>query len=183
MNFQLLSKQRKFILIFSVLGFISMFLPWVSLSMFGSTQSINGMHNRGIIIFFCFIIAGIIAIKDQQQKKLEKTMWMLTLFAGALSLVFTFWFYSEATSSILGSSLVGVGTYLSALSALGIILSAYLMKAPEDNISDGFNSLKASFQRKLANPSNATQNSATPPTVINDPINNIGENENITPVL
>ena len=183
MNFQLLSKQRKFILFFSAIGIISMFLPWVSISMFGSSQSVNGMHDKGIIVFLCFLLSGFIAVKDNQQIKLDKTMWAVTLLASALALILTFWFYSEATSSILGPSLVSFGLYLAGISAAGVALSAYLMKAPENNLRDGFNTLKVNLQRRLANSSHIAKNSDTSVTLTDNAQNNVGENENINPVL
>ncbi|MEO8853113.1 MAG: hypothetical protein ABI359_04995 [Ginsengibacter sp.] len=182
MNFQSLNKQRKFIFFLSVIGFISMFLPWASISLFGSTESVNGMHNKGIIVFFCFLVAGIISLKDNQQNKLEQTMWMLTLFAGVIALIFTFWFYTEASGSILGSSVVGAGNYLAVIAAIGIILSAYLVKAPENNLRDGFNSLKASFQHKLGSSSNELQDTAASPTNSHEPLSNASEPESVTSI-
>ncbi len=88
MNFQLMSKQRKFLLISSAVGFISMFLPWVSISMFGYTQSANGMHKEGVVVFICFVVTGIIAFIDDQKKNLDKTMWTVTLLAGVIALLF-----------------------------------------------------------------------------------------------
>lgn len=182
MNFQLLNKQRKFILFFSLIGFIAMFLPWISLSMFGSTQNINGMHGRGIVVFLCFIAGGLIAVMNDQQKKLDKTMWMVSLIISALALIITFSFYSEAAGSILGSSLVGVGIYLAGMASIGILLSTYIMKAPEDNLNSGFNSLKASMQTKIAS-FNSPPNSSPTPTITGDPLNNINESDNMKPVL
>ena len=72
MNFNLMSKQRKFLLISSAVGFVSMFLPWVSISMFGYTQSANGMHKEGVIVFLCFVVTGVIAYIHDQQKNLIK---------------------------------------------------------------------------------------------------------------
>ncbi len=151
MNFNLMSKQRKFLLISSAVGFISMFLPWVSISMFGYTQSANGMHKEGIIVFICFVVAGIIAYIDDQKKNLDKTMWTVTLLAGVIALLFTFWYYSEITNSLMGSAFVGFGLYIAAIAAIGIMVSAYLFKSPTDNLKDGFDSLKEGLKNKLGN--------------------------------
>lgn len=152
MNFQTMSKQRKFTLISSAVGFISMFLPWVSVSLFGVSQSQNGMHDKGILVFICFVVAGGVAFMGDQTRNLNKSMWGVALIAGALALLFTIWSYSQITSSIMGSSLVGAGMYLAALAAIGILASAYLFRSPGDSIKDSFNSLKKDIESKVGNP-------------------------------
>ncbi|MEO9004287.1 MAG: hypothetical protein ABI288_06105, partial [Ginsengibacter sp.] len=111
MNFQTMSKQRKFVLISAAVGFISMFLPWVSISVLGYTQSVNGMHDKGILVFLCFVVSGAIAYFGDQTKNLDKTMWTVTLIAGALALLMIIWFYSQANSAFMGSSMIGFGLY------------------------------------------------------------------------
>jgi amino acid transporter len=160
MDFKLMSKQRKFLLISSAVGFISMFLPWVSIPMFGYTQSVNGMHREGVVVFICFVVTGIIAFIDDQKKNLEKTMWTITLLAGAIALLFIIWYYSEITGSILGSALVGFGLYIAAIAAVGILVSAYLLRSPTDNLKDGIDSLKDSLKSKFADSSKPPPNSS-----------------------
>lgn len=159
MNFQTMSKQRKFVLISATAGFISMFLPWVSISMFGYSQSVNGMHDKGILVFLCFVACGVIAYLGDQTKNLDKTMWTITLVAGAVALLVIIWFYSQATNSIMGSSMIGFGVYIAALAAIGVLGSAYMFKSPTDNIKDGFNSIKKELESKMGNSARAT----TPP--------------------
>jgi peptidoglycan/LPS O-acetylase OafA/YrhL len=159
MNFQTMSKQRKFVLISAAAGFISMFLPWVSISMFGYSQSVNGMHDKGILVFLCFVASGLIAYLGDQTKNLDKTMWTITLVAGAAALLVIIWFYSQATNSIMGSSMIGFGVYIAALAAIGVLGSAYMFKSPTDNIKDGFNSIKKELESKMGNSARAT----TPP--------------------
>ena len=178
MNFNLMSKQRKFLLISSAVGFVSMFLPWVSISMFGYTQSVNGMHKEGIVVFLCFVVTGVIAYIDDQKKNLDKTMWTVTLLAGVIALLFTIWYYSEITSSILGSALVGFGLYIAAIAALGIVLSAYLLRSPADNLKEGFDSLKVGLKNKFGNPEKFS--STTDSTRVAEKLNATEhENENI----
>jgi hypothetical protein len=162
MNFQTMSKQRKFVLISSAVGFISMFLPWISISMFGYSQSVNGMHDKGIIVFICFVAGGVIAYLGDQTKNLEKTMWTVTLLAGAIALLFIIWFYSQATGSIMGSSMIGFGIYIAALASIGILVSAYMFRSPTDNIKDGFDSLKKEIENKIGNTGSGTP--PPPPT-------------------
>ena len=85
MNFQTMNKQRKFVLIAAAIGVISMFLPWISVSVLGYSQSVNGMHDKGILVFLCFAASGIIAYLGDQTKNLDKTMWTVTLLAGAIA--------------------------------------------------------------------------------------------------
>ena len=165
MNFQTMSKQRKFVLISSAVGFISMFLPWISISMFGYSQSVNGMHDKGIIVFICFVASGVIAYLGDQTKNLEKTMWTVTLLAGAIALLFIIWFYSQATGSVMGASMVGFGIYIAALASIGILVSAYMFRSPTDNIKDGFDSLKKEIENKIgSNTGSGTPPPPPPPT-------------------
>jgi hypothetical protein len=163
MNFQTMSKQRKFVLISAAAGFISMFLPWISVSMLGYSQSVNGMHDKGILVFICFVASGVIAYLGDQTKNLDKTMWTVTLVAGALALLIIIWFYSQATNSIMGSSMIGFGLYIAALAAIGVLGSAYLFRSPTDNIRDGFNSIKKEIESKMGNSSGTATPPPTPP--------------------
>ena len=163
MNFQTMSKQRKFVLISAAIGFISMFLPWISISMFGYSQSVNGMHDKGIIVFLCFVASGGIAYIGDQTKNLEKTMWTVTLLAGALALIIILWFYSQANDSVMGSSLIGFGLYIAALAAIGVLGSAYLFRSPTDNLKDGFDSMKKDIESKMGNTGKVSPSSTIPP--------------------
>ena len=99
MNFQTMNKQRKFVLIAAVAGVISMFLPWVSISLLGFTQSVNGMHGSGILVFLCFAASGIVAYLGDQTKNLDKTMWLVTLIAGALATLIVIWYIIDASGN------------------------------------------------------------------------------------
>ena len=171
-----MSKQRKFILISSAVGFISMFLPWVSISMFGFSQHVNGMHDKGIIVFICFVAAGIIAYMGNPAENLEITMWAATLLTGTIALLFIMWFYSQATNSIMGLSVVGYGVYIAALAAIGILASAYVFRSPTDNIKNGFDSLKRGRKEKTGSDSKQLNTVSTTPPDFSD--NNIVEKYN-----
>lgn len=149
MNFQTMSKQRKFVLLSATVGFISMFLPWVSISMFGYSQSVNGMHDKGILVFLCFVATGVMAYLGDQTKNLDITMWTVTLLAGAIALLFTVWFYLQATDALMGTSLVGFGVYIAALAAIGILASAYIFRTSTDNLKDGFNEVTKNLKSKI----------------------------------
>ena len=173
MNFQTMSKQRKFILIASAAGIISMFLPWVSISIFGYTQSVNGMHDIGILVFICFFFFFSIAYLGDQTKNLDKNMWGIVLAAGAIALLSIIYFYSKLDDSIMGGSIVGFGLYIAALASIGILVSAYLFRSPTDSIRDSFSNIKKDIESKMGNSS----------TKIEPPVNNPGSSTNTNPPL
>lgn len=168
MNFQTMNKQRKFVLISAAVGFISMFLPWISVSVLGYSQSVNGMHDKGILVFLCFVASGAIAYLGDQAKNLEQTMWSTTLLAGSLALLIIAWFYSQATGSFMGASMVGFGLYIAGLAAIGILGAAYFFRSPTDNLKDGLNSMKKNIESKIGNTGN-TSSSVPPPSIPKEP--------------
>ena len=147
MNFQAMNKQRKFILIAAAVGFIAMFLPWFDMVIF----SINGMHDKGILVFICFVVAGVIAYFGDQTKSLEKTPWFVALIAGVLATVLMVWFFLESTGTY-GVPLA-FGFYIAGLAAIGVVISAYIFRSPGDDIKSGFDSLKDKIEQKTKNDS------------------------------
>jgi hypothetical protein len=184
MNFQTMSKQRKYVLISAAIGFISIFLPWFSIPIFGFNQSVNGMHDKGILVFLCFVACGVIAYLGDQSKNLEKNMWAITLVAGALALLITIWFYFQATNNFMGSSIVGLGVYFSAIAAIGIIASAWLFKSPTDNIKDSFKSIRKDVENRMSTTENTTSPPSNPANTGSASVNHDYQNpENINPSL
>ncbi len=147
MNFETMSKQRKFILIAAAVGFIAMFLPWINISFFGISSSLNGMHDKGILVFICFVVAGVLAYTGDQTKNLDKRNWFIALIAGALATLIMLWYFIDASGSFAGS-LFSIGFYLAALAAIGLLIAAYLYKSPGDSIKGGFDNLKDSIGSK-----------------------------------
>jgi hypothetical protein len=150
MNFQTMNKQRKFVLIFSAAGIISMFLPWISVSLFGYSQTQNGMHDVGILTFLSFAVCAVIAYIGDQEKNFDKTMWPVILIGGVVALLSIIWFYSKANNSVMGSSLVGFGVYVAAIAAIGVLGSAYMFRSANDNLKDSFNNLKKDIENKIS---------------------------------
>jgi hypothetical protein len=167
MNFQTMNKQRKFVLIAAVVGVISMFLPWVSISLLGFTQSVNGMHGSGILVFLCFAASGIVAYLGDQTKNLDKTMWLVTLIAGALATLIVIWYIIDVSGSAFGSFL-GFGIYIAALAAIGVLLSAYIFRSPTDSIKDGFSSIRKDIENKMNTPSNTSTHTTNPDNSTNN---------------
>ncbi|MGH2648900.1 MAG: hypothetical protein ACRDE8_15085 [Ginsengibacter sp.] len=166
MNFQTMNKQRKFVLIAAAVGVISMFLPWVSFLGY----NVNCMHGSGILAFLCFLVSGIIACLGDQTKTLDKTMWAITLIAGAIALLVVLYYFIEASGggdSIFGS-VIGFGIYISGLAAIGVLLAAYMFRSPTDNLKDSFNSMKKDIENKINTPSN-TNTTNSPDNNTNPP--------------
>ena len=157
MNFETMNKQRKFVLITAGAGIISIFLPWITVSVLGFTQSENGMHGIGVLIFICFLTSAGLAYLGDQTKNLDKSSWGIVLAAGAIALISTISFYFKASDSIMGSSLVGFGLYIGGLAAIGVLAAAYMFRAPSDNLKESFDSVKKNIESKI----NTTSNSAT----------------------
>ena len=146
MNFQTMSKQRKFILIAAAVGVISMFLPWVSVSFgFGPSYSVNGFHDVGILIFLCFVGAGVVAFLGDQTKTLDKTFWMVALIAGGVASLIMIINFLRALSAI---SYIGFGFYIALIASVGVLAATYMFRAPGDTIQGGFDSLKGDINKK-----------------------------------
>jgi peptidoglycan/LPS O-acetylase OafA/YrhL len=162
MNFETMSKQRKMVLIAAAIGVISMFLPWISISIpiFGQTASQNGMHGWGIVIFLCMAAAGVIAFMGNQSRNLDKTSWMLVLILGgiaAISMIINFFQALEALS------LYSFGFYGALAGSIGIVAFAFMYRSATDSLQDGFDSLKGDINRKM-NTTNTTRSNDTTPT-------------------
>lgn len=182
MNFQTMNKQRKFVLIAAAVGVISMFLPWISVSLFGYTQSENGMHGIGILIFICFLASAGLAYLGDQTKNLDKSSWGIVLAAGAIALISTISFYVKASDSIMGNSLVGFGLYIGGLAAIGVLAAAYMFRSPADSLKDTFDSVKKNIESKINSQTNSappnTTDTTNPPVV--DNTHNTPENTTTT---
>lgn len=150
MNFDTMNKQRKFILIAAAVGFISMFLPWVSVSMMGFGNSINGLHGSGLLVLFAFIGAGAVAFMGDQTKSLEKTMWFIALACGAIAaLIIAINLIQILTQGYVSA---GFGIWLAVAAAAGILYFAWMYKSPGDDIKSGFDSLKKNIGDKTNQP-------------------------------
>ncbi len=145
MNFEVLHKQRKLILIAVAVGVVSMFLPWVSFSIAGFGGSVNGFHNTGILIFLCFVGCGIIAYLGDQTKGLEKTMWMIALIVSGIAAVYMVFSFFRSLDAI---SIIGFGFYITLLASLAMFFSVYHYRNAGLNVKDGFESLKKDFEDK-----------------------------------
>ncbi|MES2773610.1 MAG: hypothetical protein V4722_05475 [Bacteroidota bacterium] len=145
MNFQTMNKQRKFILIAAAVGLISMFLPWISIGMFGS---VNGLHGAGFLALFAFAGAGAVAFLGDQTKSLDKTMWFVALACGAIATLIIVINFIR----IIGYITPGFGAWLAVAGAVGVLGSAWMFKSPGDDIKSGFDSLKKNISDRSNQP-------------------------------
>src|SRR5438093_10806446 len=108
------------------------------------------MHDKGILVFLCFVAGGILAILGDQTKNLDKMYWFLTIVCGLVATLLMLWYFIDASGSYAGSFL-SFGFYLSAIAAIGMLLATYLYKTPGDSIKSGFDSLKNNIEQKTKN--------------------------------
>lgn len=160
MDFATLNKQRKFTLIAAVVGVISIFLPWISVSGLGISMSENGFHSYGVMVLIGFIGAVILSIMGDQTKPLDKTMWFVALIAGAIALIFTLLFMTNLSGDTLGAAGFGFGIWISILASVGVLASAWMFRSPEDSLQGGFESLKSKVADATNSNTSGTSNTA-----------------------
>ena len=149
MDFQTMNKQRKFTLIAAAIGIISVFLPWVTISVFGMSKNINGFHGWGILVFLAFFAAAVITLIGNHAQVLEKSYWFLAMAFGAIALLSILIDIASSESPGEGIGFVdagiGFGMWIAIASAAGIVLFAWMFKSPADNLKSGFEGLKKSI--------------------------------------
>lgn len=150
MNFQTMSKQRKFILIAAIAGVIGMFLPWYSFSLFGSYASVNGMHGEGLLVFLCFTVAAVITYLGDQTKTLLPSSWIIVLICGALATLIVGWNILRSSDYGFAASM-SFGIYLAVLAAIGVVAAAFVFRSPTDTIKGGFDSFKKDVNDRMKN--------------------------------
>ena len=119
MNFQKLSNQRKSVLLFSICGIFSMFLPWQKTSLLPIDETSNGMHDNGIFIFLLFLICGFLAVIGNPGKKLERVNLVIISICGIISLSILAFMYSNSTDTFFASLIFGF--YFTALSVIAML--------------------------------------------------------------
>ena len=118
MNFETMSKQRKMMLIAAAVGVVCMFLPWVSFL----GISINGMRDWGVLVFLCFVVAGVMAFVGDQTKNLPSTNWMIALIASAIAALVMVINFFNLTDSLGGLSFGFYGAVAAAVALLALPL-------------------------------------------------------------
>ena len=133
MNFQTMSKQRKYILIAAAVGLISVFLPWITVGAFGMSNNVNGFRSYGIAVFIAFAVAVVISISGDQTRALDQTMWMVALGAGAVAVLFTILFFTDLNGGF-GIVDPGFGIWISLVAAVAVVGAAWMYKNPADAV-------------------------------------------------
>ena len=162
MNFQTMSKQRKFILIAALAGIIGMFLPWYTFSLFGVYGSVNGMHGEGLLVFLCFAVSAVIAYLGDQTKTLLPSSWIIVLICGALATLIVAWNMLRSNDYGLLSSM-SFGIYLVVIAAIGVVAAAFIFRSPTDTIKGGFDSFKKDVNDRIKNTENNNPGNTNPP--------------------
>lgn len=152
------------VLIAAAVGIISMFLPWWSISLgFLGGGSVSGMHGAGILVFFCFVAAGVLAFMGDQTANLNQTAWMMVLIAGSIAALITVINFFDPPP--IGNS--GIGLYGALIAAVGVIAFAFMYRSAGQSLQSGFDSLKGDVERRMhstttpATPSNAAGTATT----------------------
>jgi len=154
------------ILIAAAVGVISMFLPWWSISFGGfGGGSVSGMHEVGILVFFCFAAAGVIAYLGDQTTNLNQTNWMIALVAGGIAALITVIKFFD-TPPLVDR---GFGLYLSLIAAIGLVAVAFMFRTAGASLQSGFDSLKGDLERKMHSTSTTTTNVTGTTTTVSKP--------------
>lgn len=143
MNFNTMSKQRKFVAIAALVGVIAMFLPWASVSAMGYSNSVNGLNGVGYLAFLAFGGAIAVSMIGKQDDNLDKRMWIVALGCGAIALLITLYALVDLPSGGGFVSVeIGIGLFLSLAASAGVVACAWFFKRPDDTLQSGFDALK-----------------------------------------
>jgi hypothetical protein len=167
MNFQQLNKQRKFIIVGAALGLIACFLPWFSYGM----GSINGMNGIGVLVFFLFIAAGLLALAGDQKANIPSKMWLPVLGAGVVDICIIGYLiirWESAMSGVsseegtaFGSVGLSFGIWGAIIGAILITYGAYKFRSADNNLKDSLRALKSDVDKAIAD--KGKDGSAAPP--------------------
>lgn len=156
MNFKIMNRQRKFILIASASGIVSAFLPWANICVHGISKIINGFHGYGILVFIIFVCVSVIVCAENLLTVHEKNLLFFIKAAGAMALYFIISeiiTFSEIMTVEMGFAGVNYkpGIWVATGTAITIVLSATLCKRNEQKVK---NETKG-FKRSISIPATA----------------------------
>ncbi|MFP7359601.1 hypothetical protein D6T70_02990 [Kurthia gibsonii] len=120
MNFKQLSLGKKIILITTVIALISLFLPWVELSIL----SASGFQQGGYLFLIAFIYPVYCVLKNTYINKVGG------LVCGIVALIASIAYISSKSDEIFGTAInvAGSGAYLFLISTIGLIIGVVLDK-------------------------------------------------------
>lgn len=161
MNFNLLHLQRKFTVLCSAAGVVSIFLPWVSVSGGFINVTLNGFRGFGIVAFIAYGLSVLFSVLGNQQARLDKKMWLSTLVSGTIALLVTVVALGNNTAdSGLGfiKAEYGIGVWVSLAASLGLIFFTWKYKNPEDSLKGSLDEIKNTFTEPVQSSSVTSPN-------------------------
>lgn len=149
-----MNKQRKLILLAAMIGIISTFLPWVSVSAgafgYSISRSQNGFHGVGILYFILMIGVALIGFMGTKTDMVSKNIRLGVMGGAALALICLLIAYGNAKDQAGGgyglvNAAVGIGFILSFLAATALILIPLFIKQPGESLAGDLEQLKTTF--------------------------------------
>lgn len=125
MQFPTPHKQRILVFSAALAGTVSLFLPWIKVSLFGFSKLENGLHGIGILVFSLFLVTLFLGLVGDKRKTMDPVILGVNMVAAAGALCGTLIFFFKARDSDLGISSVQFGLYVAALSAIAALVFAY----------------------------------------------------------
>jgi hypothetical protein len=116
-----LHTQRALILTASLLGALSLYLPWIKISLFGFSKLENGLHGIGILVFSLFVVTGLLTLVGDKKLPMDPLIKGINQVASSGALVGIIIFFYKASSSVMEISQVQFGLYLGAAAALSAL--------------------------------------------------------------
>ncbi|MBS1921627.1 MAG: hypothetical protein JST17_15375 [Bacteroidetes bacterium] len=168
MDFKLLNKQRKWVIIGSLAGIISCFLPWYNYGI----GSINGLNGLGILVFLFFIICTVIAFMGDYKQHIPSNTWLIVVVAAMINIVIVGYYIIRFLTATQGgvaerfggmSFGIGFGIWISAASAILVALTSYLFKSATVNIKDALNAFNGSLKNSMQHSSDTERSGKMPP--------------------
>ena len=148
MNIATLNKQRKLIAIAAAVGIITIFLPWITISasLFdaGMSQSTNGFHGTGILVFLAFAAALCMTFIDDQTTTMPQGLWAITIISGLVALLFVVINLLKSNNQGFGFVEVknGFGLYIALAASIGVVAFAWVFRTPGHTVMNSLESLK-----------------------------------------
>ncbi len=123
------SLQKMAIVVASIIGVVACFLPWVTVSIFGISKSINAVQMGGagylVLISFIAIGASTMLVKFKQPK-LAKWQIALNVVLGAIAALVTIVNLDNASSEVGSLASFGAGIYLAIVASVAIVIICFI---------------------------------------------------------
>ena len=126
-------KQRLAIVVCALIGIIAVFLPWVSISMFGESMSLNLLNEAwegfaavaGFISIALFAVAAVVAVLKEKSGPILSPNHLAAAGCGLLAVVVGLVAMLSQEGAM---SFAGMGFYLSMLAGVGIAVITFVLK-------------------------------------------------------